>query len=102
MTKRARLPVQRRVPHRVTIAGLLLALIALLAIACSESNSGPDSDSLILQAENQATPSPATVRDSGATATPANTKRRVTLAPLGQIDPGDDGFHADVWEHKGF
>lgn len=104
MTNRVLSPTHRRLPRPVAVAILLFTLIATLAMACSDSSPEGGSDPLILQADDGATPSPTptTVREVAATATPTNAERRVTLTPLGQINPGDDGFHADVREHKGF
>ncbi|MGD9893795.1 MAG: LVIVD repeat-containing protein, partial [Dehalococcoidia bacterium] len=82
----------------------VLLVGAVVALGCSDNSRAASDDAVTFQPSATQAPAPTAASGVEDTSTPASTptERRVTLTPVGQINPGDDGFHGDIWEHKGF
>jgi hypothetical protein len=89
----------------------ILALSVPLALGCRDSSDGSAAAPPAAQdqpppaATAASVPSPAGAPSAGDPAAPsvqARAERKASLTPLGQITPGSQGFHGDVWGHKNF
>ena len=95
----------------------LVALVAILALsipatlACRDSSDGGAGAATAAQDEREPSAPAATApsqagapsaRDSAPPSVQARAERNASLTPLGQVTPGGQGFHGDVWGHKGF
>src|SRR3712207_3536644 len=99
-----------RHPRPRPAALLILILCISTALGCQDSSDGSVGAAPDIQDERAgsvpAAPAPSqadapSVRDSSPTMQ-ARAERSASLTPLGQITPGTQGFHGDVWGHKGF
>jgi hypothetical protein len=101
-------------PRRVRRLGALLLVLVLtlavpVALGCRDASDGNASTSLqqseaATVVQPTASPSPAAeASDQNSTnrTMQANVQRKVSLTPVGQVTPGNQGFHGDVWAHNG-